>query len=112
MLYTRSTLAPISRCLTCVSVTGKCSSKPLRHKQQPQRKQQQWPEQSRGQGLWVVSLLPSVCLLRLVWVDDLRRLCICAQLCEGLGARLHRDRSSSRRLLDRGPSSPCTSTSR
>lgn len=52
-----------ARCLTCVSATGRCSSRQQQLRQQLQPRQQQWPETFPDQALWEASPRPSVSVL-------------------------------------------------
>ena len=52
-----------ARCLTCVSATGRCSSRQRRLRQQLQHRQQLWLGTFPGQALWEASHPPSVSVL-------------------------------------------------
>ncbi|KAK6306760.1 hypothetical protein J4Q44_G00236850 [Coregonus suidteri] len=69
--------AGVQRCLTCVSATGKCSSRQRRRRRQPQLRLPLLLGTSLGRAPWEASL-PAISLSAAagIGVDDLRRLCI------------------------------------
>ncbi|XP_066062665.1 mothers against decapentaplegic homolog 4-like isoform X3 [Chamaea fasciata] len=58
---TRSTPARTSRCLTCASATGRCSSRRPLPRRRPRLRPPRWPAASPGRARWAASPRPSGC---------------------------------------------------